>query len=544
MNLSNISQFLTIIAAFACFNALSEARSTARLNGTIIPQFRIKHDDLAAGPSFRSGFVKNYEEERSSVLMQEELKAVGGHLQLTPQESRVHDIFMRQKSPEMERGWENAATHAPGMHFFKAKHLVESSKVLQFLKQMPKGAVLHMHNTASVSSKWVVQTLTRMPGVLSCHNADGVLILTFRKDSKKHQCRTPYVEVAKERSKARSVNKFDEELERHINLYTSQPEIEYSDINKAWRKFQNFFKTIGDVLTYLPAFRAFHTRMLEEMHEDRIMYGEIRMYFRALIDEKGATVTQEQAIQELINIVNNFKKTHPDFFGIKIIFAAPRTKTKDAIRADFELFKKWHALHPDFIIGFDLVGQEDAKQSALHNFIDVLQDMPSTAKFFFHAGETNWYGTSVDLNMLDAILMNTHRIGHGYALLKHPVMRKRVQDHQIALEVSPLSNQILNLVWDLRNHPAGFFLSEDVPMVITNDDPGFWGVKGLSYDMYYAIMSFAPTNAGLKTLKNLVWNSIKYTALSQKEKNAAFAKLTQQWNKFLDQVEKGKVVKL
>lgn len=121
----------------------------------------------------------------------------------------------------------------------------------------------------------------------------------------------------------------------------------------------------------------------------------------------------------------------------------------------------------------------------------------------------DWYGTSIDYNLLDAMLLNTTRIGHGYALLKHPVLWNSIKNRDIAIEINPLSNQILRLVNDLRNHPAAFYISENIPIVISNDDPGFWNAKGLSYDFYYAFMSFTPADAGIKVLKQLVLNSIK-----------------------------------
>lgn len=155
---------------------------------------------------------------------------------------------------------------------------------------------------------------------------------------------------------------------------------------------------------------------------------------------------------------------------------------------------------------------------------------------------TDLYAASTDLNLLDAILLNTTRIGHGYALLKHPVLWNAVKTRDIAVEISPISNQVLHLVWDLRNHPGSFFISENIPIVICNDDPGFWDAKGLSYDFFYAIMSLSPNNAGLEILKQLAWNSIKYSMLQNREKQRAFAVLQSKWDQFIDDVLKGAVV--
>lgn len=154
---------------------------------------------------------------------------------------------------------------------------------------------------------------------------------------------------------------------------------------------------------------------------------------------------------------------------------------------------------------------------------------------------TDWFGASTDINLLDALLMNTTRIGHGYALAKHPILLNAVKSRRIAVELSPISNQVLHLVWDLRNHPGSQFFALDVPVVICNDDPGFWNAKGLSYDFYYAIMSLAPNNAGLRLLKTLVWNSVRYSTLTEEEQTRAFKILELSWSRFIDDVLEGSV---
>uniref|UniRef100_T1GX78 Adenosine deaminase domain-containing protein n=1 Tax=Megaselia scalaris TaxID=36166 RepID=T1GX78_MEGSC len=151
---------------------------------------------------------------------------------------------------------------------------------------------------------------------------------------------------------------------------------------------------------------------------------------------------------------------------------------------------------PNLVIGFDLHGQEDLGEP-LYKYANEFFELPNTANFFFHAGETKWQGRT-DWNMMDAILLNTKRIGHGYALFKHPHLWQTVKKRDIAIEVSPISNQVMGLVWDLRNHPASFYMSEDLPVVITADDPGVWNAKGLSYDFYYAFMAMSPIDADLK----------------------------------------------
>ncbi|KAJ8970597.1 hypothetical protein NQ314_001131 [Rhamnusium bicolor] len=156
------------------------------------------------------------------------------------------------------------------------------------------------------------------------------------------------------------------------------------------------------------------------------------------------------------------------------------------------------------------------------------------AHFFFHAGETNWNGESSDINLFDAVLLNTTRIGHGYAILKHPVIQEIVKELQIAIEICPISNQVLKLVDDLRNHPGSVLIANDFPVVITADDPSFWGAKGLSYDWYFAFMGMASREDDLKFLKQLAINSIKYSAMEKEEKSHALRKWEDDWARFID----------
>ena len=54
-----------------------------------------------------------------------------------------------------------------------------------------------------------------------------------------------------------------------------------------------------------------------------------------------------------------------------------------------------------------------------------------------------WHGTKVDENLIDAILLNTTRLGHAYALASHPLLAEQAKEAGIAVESCPISNQVM-----------------------------------------------------------------------------------------------------
>lgn len=127
-----------------------------------------------------------------------------------------------------------------------------------------------------------------------------------------------------------------------------------------------------------------------------------------------------------------------------------------------------------------MVGQEDAGYS-LNHWLPQLLQMQSRCEqlglaipFLFHAGETHNTRGDADSNVHDAIILGSRRIGHGYQLAKHPALQEICRDRQIAVEVCPISHEVLGLCTRIATHPIQQLLAAGVPCVIGSDDPGFW----------------------------------------------------------------------
>uniref|UniRef100_A0A182RQC5 adenosine deaminase n=1 Tax=Anopheles funestus TaxID=62324 RepID=A0A182RQC5_ANOFN len=500
--------------------------------------------------------MKAYEELRTAIVDAEAGYGLGGKVFLNSDELRADRTLRALKRSELE-GPDRVQPGPAGMHFFDAKPLIENSIVYGALKLMPKGAILHLHNSAAVSSGWVIRNLTYRREARLC-NVEGRYYFTVRTLSICPENQTRLIgDMRKERQK--DIVAFDEWLESLINMKLKPSRNRHATIDELWMEFESCFDAIKGFLQYKPFFEAYHRQLLQEFHNDNVYYIELRASLSKLFDSNGKEYGPPEVAYILHQIVEDFRRQHPTFHGVKIILSKHKNMSNAELESALKLYESLSATFPGFVVGFDLVGQEDMNRS-LRSFASSLLEPPTSSgppNYFFHAGEIGKRFSSSDSNILsfaiisvgyfseanenvmDAILLDTKRIGHGYALIKHPILWHAVRRKQIALEVCLISNQVLGLVRDLRNHPASFYVAQNIPIAITSDDPGFWDAIGVTFDYYYAFMAIAP-QAGLGFLKQLVWDSIRYSSLSDEERQNITQTMEKQWALFIREMAREK----
>ena len=102
------------------------------------------------------------------------------------------------------------------------------------------------------------------------------------------------------------------------------------------------------------------------------------------------------------------------------------------------------------------------------------------------------------------------------------------------LIIASASHQVLGLVDDLRNHPFASFVSEGMPVVLSSDDPGFWGADGVAYDWVVAFLLPAQPCTGIALLKQLAHNSIAYSAVDSARRAALEAEWSVRWQAYVE----------
>ncbi|CAH0713585.1 unnamed protein product, partial [Brenthis ino] len=474
--------------------------------------------------------IDDYKVKRAKILRDEALLSVGGNLRLSDKETTVNDCLMQHKFREVDYGFNNPQFYNLSRHFFSYKDKLRFSKVYQIINDMPKGAALHIHDMGILGPDYMVD-LTYSDDLYMCYDKKDIRF-KFANKIPNFPCGSSW-QLVSEIRKISNRTKFDAELRSHFTMCVNNPDTSYPSIKESWGVFMNYFRRASQILTFRPVWEQYFYEVLQQFRKSNVMYLEIRSILPNLYELDGTEYDPIITAKTYKKIIQKFKKDHPDFIGAKLIYAPSRKIERFTLDEYLRLARAIKADMPDIFAGFDLVGQEDPG-NPLIEFIPQLTAASKDLNFFFHAGETNWYGTLTDENLIDAILLGAKRIGHAYALPKHPILLKEVIEKDIAVEVNVISNSVLSLVRDVRNHPLSILLAHGAPVVLSSDDPGIWEADLLSDDFYVAFVGVASRLSDLSLLKQLAINSLKYSALDENAKANALTKFSIQWTKFID----------
>ncbi|CAG5129368.1 unnamed protein product [Candidula unifasciata] len=483
--------------------------------------------------------TSEYLQTRTQLIATDSSRRIGGKLPLSADEQIVNEVFMKEKRRLIDESRRNQTPYIPAQSFYISRPLIENSTLLKLIRRMPKGAALHLHDTSVTSLDWLIKNATYRDNIYMCVAADGLInFQAFLNPPNNSDC--VWRSVRDERARAEDIAAFDLNLKRNLSLLVSDPLTTYIDNADVWRRFDRYFSQVQNLIYYTPIFRDYFWRMLEEVRNENVQYVEIRSGLDGVFDLDGTVYDAEFAVQIYKNTSAEFVRQYPDFSGARIIMSGFKDSPFDTILNEIKTAITLNQKYPDVFVGYDLTGNE-VLINPLVFYIDALlypgrQNPPVKLPYFFHAGETNWQGTETDNNLVDALLLNSTRIGHAFALPKRPQLLQLVRERNIPLEVNPLSNQILRLVSDLRNHPMASLMADDFPIVIGCDNMVVWEALPQSHDFYVAFMDMSGRDADLTFLKQLAVNTIKYSALGASQKKAAMNLWQTKWNRFIDEV--------
>jgi len=192
------------------------------------------------------------------------------------------------------------------------------------------------------------------------------------------------------------------------------------------------------------------------------------------------------------------------------------------------------------------------------------KDLNLEIPFMFHAGETLLdTGGSKDpanSNLYEAVLLNSKRIGHGFALMKHPKLVEKFRgDHTrppICIELCPISNELLHLCRNIKEHPFPELLAAGIPCTVNSDNPSLFRLalttpfhstfpdhrandqsqnsNSMSHE-FYQVMVGSPAMT-VHSWKQLALWSLEYSCLKKHEIDEAIKIFKDEWEIFCEWV--------
>jgi len=412
--------------------------------------------------------------------------------------------------------------------FLSVKQQIRKTQTYGVLQRMPKGGLLHVHSISLGRADWIVDKATERSDCYIYWGTNNPAKNLFKGRFTFHPAEyiatnadfAFYTNAAVLRA-CLGTNEFRQQLFELITLRNGQ---------LGWNNLNDCLSRVSNVSGMPVVGRDYYRDAFQWLYDDGVSYIEMRSSIGCPVGGASLWPT-EQYLQDLLSIRDEVRQTRPDF-DLRIICAANRTVDVPTALCVLTNALVLQQRFTNFIVGCDFVGEEDSggPTKEIGALCRDFGELFPQLHFYLHDGESLWAN---DMNLFDAMLVHPKRIGHGFNLFRFPVLEDHAIKECIALEVCPISNQSLQLVPDLRLHPAAGYLGRGVQCVLASDDPLVFGNDGLTYDFWEAFMSW---DLGLRALKKLARNSLEHSSMSCDEKVAAIKRWSRRWDDWIASV--------
>eukprot|EP00971_Amphidinium_carterae_P049011 965582-Amphidinium_carterae.1 len=370
--------------------------------------------------------MTSFKEQKAKILQHSGNENLKGILPLSEREELLENMVLKP-----------AVTAAPfdtKKSFLDNKSDYDASDLLKVLQRMPKGAVLHTHGIASAGMKDVVSALQEDGHFYVWQGGDGILegnLKAFPDGATPEAGWEPAASVP---------------AEKLYNYLTVPAGI--TSVDEMWTIFGNMWMRLLPGTGVAPFYFGENKmlwRMLKRFHETGVFYVEIKeSIYTPLTEYDGTELSDMAMVQQFQDTVRLFCQKYPDFVGAKLVVTCVKFQTAEDVGKGILRAIDMKEKFPESIAGFDLAGAEDLP-SPVETFQPFIEEGMSLARergidlpLLLHGGETNMPDGE---QIIDCVLVGCRRIGHGFALSRHPELIEVVKEKGISLECNPLSNQ-------------------------------------------------------------------------------------------------------
>lgn len=428
-----------------------------------------------------------------------------------------------------------------------------------FMRAMPKGGDLHHHFAGAVYPEYFVQTLIRENLYIQPHSLEIKKQLRFDD--------VGFVRVQQLIDK----QEFEPIRERLLKSFSARSFLPSANESNADFFFNTFFKfgllselgEMEDLLSLKKQAISEQVYYLETMFSrpqkpqlpekslskfDKLLHNAnssnanlLTPIFTEILDsfQKYGIQTLASTHAQHIHQQHEQLALDDNFFTIRYLNYALRTQRPSLVFWDLAI-AFISATQSNYIVGVNLVGPEHNSQAladySLHmQMCNFLRKRFPKVNLSLHAGELSpKLATPLDLksHITQAVrLAKAQRIGHGIDISYEENARQLLEQmarDSIAIEINLSSNDFILSV-NKDAHPISLYQHYHVPIVISTDDPGI--LRSTLSEEYVKLARLYP-QFKYSDIKQIVFNSIKYSFLPSARKDRIFAKMQRDFQNF------------
>src|SRR5262245_25922908 len=217
---------------------------------------------------------ERYEKQRRSLANVDQTMRfdAAARASLTDEEKKANEILIALRDREID-DYQNNNSCPPGHPFYKSRETIEKSKMFAILRQMPKGAALHVHSSSAGNVASILKACSRPECIVELQDdGQGGRRLTgvFRFIEPDSPLPSNY-EYASTARKALGEQEFAKQITEQLTLDATE-----EGAPDVWKKFDACFPRIDSALDYEPVFEEYFLDAFRVLAADHVDYVELR----------------------------------------------------------------------------------------------------------------------------------------------------------------------------------------------------------------------------------------------------------------------------
>lgn len=227
--------------------------------------------------------IEEYYRNRRNLIDCEVKSSFGSDLILSRADMLANKVILEAKEDELTAGLLDPYSFNPSRHIFEVLDAIKQSKLFEIIQKMPKGGILHAHESAMCSADCIV-SLTYWPNLWQKSKTKSNEITGFRfarvqpNNSSPNESDDLVWRPVKEAREAMGAKSYDDKIRKMITLFDKNfdPKTQFKNSDEVWKRFEEIFAVVGSILAYPPVRKAYFKNALKEMLADGVQYLEFR----------------------------------------------------------------------------------------------------------------------------------------------------------------------------------------------------------------------------------------------------------------------------